>query len=125
VFIFDNILTPATHLLPPEKCIAASSFDLSRLAPFDPAYLADWQAETYQVPLSEASLAARLLALERIRQATPPDLLGLRAETGLTSMDLWIRSYRLILLPFWVCAYTRRRQRHALLVNGQSGKVLR
>jgi predicted RNA-binding Zn-ribbon protein involved in translation (DUF1610 family) len=114
------VLIPASQAFPLECYPALDEFDLSGLTPFDPAYLADWEAETYQVSLSDASLAARFAVREKIQ--VPGDL-----DTAVSSMQLVIESFRLVLLPLWSAQYriTNRRAQasQVILINGQNGKI--
>lgn len=114
------VLVPASQVFPLAWRPALEDFDLSGLTPFDPAYLADWEAETYQVSLSEASLAARFLVRDKIQ------IPGIIA-TAVSSMELVIESFRLVLLPLWKAEYRFSNKANAVqetvLINGQNGKV--
>ncbi|MEW5870447.1 MAG: hypothetical protein AB1894_14320 [Chloroflexota bacterium] len=119
--VYEKILVPANRDWPPAWIPELERFDLVQLQPFDPAYLADWPAETYQVPLSDASLAARLQALQRVRAERPKDSFELFLDSErITSMDLVIEAYKLILLPFWCADCRFQGKRYAILINGQN-----
>lgn len=122
-FLLEDTLVAATASLP-EACIDGNlSFDLEGLRPFDPAYLVDWPAETYQVSLSQASLQARFKLLEGIRQqaAAHPDS---SRRLGIQSMDLVIDSFSLVLLPLWFVRFWIEGQEQGAIISGQSGALL-
>ena len=111
------ILTPASRALPEEWADEVNHFELDQLSAYDPSYLAAWPAGTYQISLSDASLAARWLALKKVwpAQGREGDLKN--------SMDLVIEAYRLVLLPFWAARYRTGETVGEVFMNGQTGHV--
>ncbi len=118
-----GLLIPATPKLPEVSKAALREFSLDGLASYDPAYLADWPAETYQISLADASLDAREQALQRERQHVSQDLQGRVKDVNLSTTGILIESYRLLLLPFWISHYTWDGASHPVLINGQNGRV--
>ncbi len=112
----ELIVVPACRGLPKAWEAAFGAFDWSQLTAFDPAFLANWQAETYQVSLSDASLAARFAARNRIHQAG-------WSGRAISSLDLQIFAFRLALLPFWRATYRQESAENDVLINGQSGQI--
>ena len=110
------ILTPASKALPEAWADEVNHFELDQLVAYDPSYLAAWPASTYQVSLSDASLAARLLALKRTWAADG-------GKGNLTSMDMAIEAYKLVLLPFWAALYRTGEYTGEVFINGQTGHV--
>jgi hypothetical protein len=113
----------ASRRIPMSLQYSIHSFDLTATLPYDERFLANWPAETYQVPLSDASLLAReqLLNSEKMR---------ILAEIGKTTQDfvldssgLVIDSYNLVFLPVWFSYYLVEDKKHSLLINGQTGHV--
>lgn len=103
---------------------ALQQFDLKQLVPYDAAYLADWPAQRYQIPLADASVAARGNVVRQLRQQ-PGELTNwqLVQNLHLTTSGLIILSYKLILLPLWMVHYELERQTYELIVDGQNGRV--
>ncbi len=103
---------------------ALQDFDLKQLVPYDAAYLADWPAERYQIPLADASVKARGNLIRQIRQQ-PGELTDWQPVQNLqlNTNGLMILSYKLILLPVWTVHYELERQTYELVVNGQNGRV--
>jgi predicted RNA-binding Zn-ribbon protein involved in translation (DUF1610 family) len=115
----DDVLTPASNTLPQELASVVSSFHLDKLVPYDPGYLADWPAETYDTSVADASIKARaearLLAAER---------LGKRIEDfGPGVARLSVMSFKLIIVPLWIVRYSYEERQYTVLVNGQTGVV--
>ena len=119
----DNLLIPAGRKLPEVLAKEIDTFNLACLVPYDPAYLADWPAETYQISLSDASLDARQQALAKAQAALPGDLIKPVRDLQIDSSALLVESFKLILLPLWVSHYHIKEKNYPLLINGQNGKV--
>ena len=119
----DDVLLLASQQLPAALRHAAESFDLDGLEPYDRRYLADWPAETYQLPVSDASLKARKIALEVERDIINAGLPLRTRDLRISSANMLVESYRLILLPVWLTHYRIDEQHYHVLINGQSGEV--
>jgi DNA-directed RNA polymerase subunit RPC12/RpoP len=131
----DDILIPASHKLPPELMMEeAECYVLADVAPFDEAYLADWPAQVYEIAVSDASLVARRVALERARRFVNTRVgatLGNAKDLQLNTSGLIVESFKLLLLPVWVARYRvgkAANQRddkavYTVIINGQTGKV--
>jgi len=123
----DDVLVPASHKLPADLILEeAERFLLGEVVPYDQAYLADWPAEVYEISVSDASLVARRLALEKARRFVNIRVgatLGHVKDLQLNSSGLVTESFKLILLPVWVARYRHEKTIYHALVNGQTGQV--
>jgi len=119
----ENLLVLATDRLPKVLIPALYRFDLGELTPYDQRYLANWLAETYQIPLADASLTARKMALDSEREKISLNLPQAIRDLNVRSANMIVESYRLILLPVWLTHYKLDESRYELLVNGQTGEV--
>lgn len=123
--VVQSVLVPAARDLPPALADVVDDFEPDSAVPYDPRYLADWPAETYEITVSDASLEARRKALARLRQhvaAVPAE--DVRPDTiTLRSIGLSVESFRLLLVPVWMARFTRDGERFAAVVNGQTGEV--
>jgi hypothetical protein len=126
-YIFhDDVLVPATQKLPPEFAHWLDDFDLTQLVAYDARYLADWPAERYQLPLANASLAARRQVWQGYRrqphQLTQGEYVR---DLRLRSNSVVVESYKLILLPVWIAHYRLAHDEatYDVLINGQNGVV--
>lgn len=116
---FDDLLVPASRKFSNlaeafEKC------DLKKVVPYEPGYLADWPAETYQVAVSDASLLARKRAVELARQQVH-NRQPYPVDITFSSSNIAVQSYKLILLPMWVCCYYYQDKKYNVIINGQTG----
>ncbi len=122
--IFENDLrVPASHTLSAALLGEISDFPLGALVPYDARYLADWLAETYEIPVGDASLVARSRVVAKERAAVAAGLFGAYRDLHLGTARLVVESYKLILLPLWVARYSYEKKRYSIVVNGQTGTV--
>ncbi len=124
IYIDDLILPASAHwrslfarLLP--------SYRLEAMQHYQAAYLADWPAALYDLPLAQASLQAREAAVRQAKQNARRAL----AQRNLTDLRFFsgkvqITSYKLILLPLWHTHWQSRGRTWPLLLNGQTGQVV-
>lgn len=116
----DDVLAPASNTLLQDLASAVGSFQLDELVPYDPGYLADWPAETYDISVADASIKARAKA-----RALAAERLGKRIEDfGPGVARLSVMSFKLIIVPLWIVRYLYKEERqYTVLVNGQTGVV--
>jgi Zn finger protein HypA/HybF involved in hydrogenase expression len=120
----DDLLLIASHTIRESDLKYVQPFKLSELKEFRPEFLADWQTEVYQVSLADAAIEARKRihdnALAKARRDA--GIMG-RRSFNLSNLKVHEPTYKHILLPFWVGAYTYRQKLYRVFVNGQTGKV--
>jgi hypothetical protein len=123
----DDLLVPASHKLPAELVREeAKRYELSRLVPYEEAYLADWPAEVYAISVSDASLVARGEAVKKARKYVKTRIravVGYVQNLQIDTSNVIVESYKLILLPVWFARYRHEGQVFHVLVNGQTGDV--
>ncbi|HOU12925.1 MAG TPA: TFIIB-type zinc finger domain-containing protein [Anaerolineae bacterium] len=120
----DDIVVPATHLLPYTLREAFEDFDLNALTPYDDACLANHPATLHTITLAEASLAARRKAYQQAEQQPPPVQSANRTTVKeIAPPIVTVLSYKLVLLPFWIGNYRYKGKVYLAVINGQNGKV--
>ncbi|MCI2394229.1 TFIIB-type zinc finger domain-containing protein [Aliiroseovarius sediminis] len=121
--LFDDVLVLASRGLPKAYTDALEPWDLSRLEPYRPEYLAGFQAEGYTVDLEQGFSEARDYMNRIIQRDVKFDIGGDRQRV--TSMDTKLSdvTFKHILLPVWLAAYKYRGKTYRFVVNGQNGKV--
>jgi hypothetical protein len=123
----NDIMIPASHKLPADLIIKeAERFELNDVVPYDEGYLADWPAEVYEISVSDASLVARRVALEKARRFVKTRVsakLENHRDLQLNTGGVIIESFKLILLPIWVARYRHEGKVYHAIVNGQTGDV--
>jgi DNA-directed RNA polymerase subunit RPC12/RpoP len=123
---YDDVLVPATYSIPTEL-LSRLQYDMQAMAPYSPDSLASWPAEIYSVSVADGSV----LALERAYKSPQTQAListavstaGEIEDLQVESPRLSITSYKLLMLPVWVGAYTYEEESYNVVVNGQSGVV--
>jgi hypothetical protein len=95
---------------------------MKSVKPYDPRYLADWPAEVYDIPMADASLDARSQAYDRVKRDLPHSLTSMKI-IHISSANLMIDSFKLVLLPVWMTELPFDGREHLVLINGQSGDV--
>lgn len=121
---YDDYLVPGCDTLPVRLAQAAiRHFDLAQVVNFEREYLAAWPAQTYEISVGDASLAARRGVLAAMRQEVLATLAGRVSEVQLSSAEMMVVSFKLLLLPLWLARYTLAGNTYTVVVNGQTGAV--
>ncbi len=81
-----------------------------------------WIAEVYDLPMAEASLDARQIAVEHFR-AMIHQKFGQVHNLGYSTSGIMISGFKLILVPAWVADIKIHDQNWHVLINGQTGSV--
>ena len=124
VVYLQNILASATKRLAKACLPVAQSYQLPSLVNYDPRYISNWPAETYQVEVGDASLDARQTALviekKRAQQKVPGNARNLFFDSSTMLVD----SFELVLLPLWMTCIKREDGRNFdVVINGQTAQV--
>lgn len=101
----------------------ALAFDVKEAQPFEPAFLADWPAETYQVPMSDAAVRAHAEVFQKISQRADPGAPDRVREVRFDPTGFAIDSFRLLLVPVWAEPEPAVPGEVRAIVNGQTGVV--
>lgn len=119
----SGIRVCATEKTPPGWLVEIGAYDFQEVAPFDAGLLSDWVAETYQINVGDASLVARQIALNDMRNRIMINLEGGYSNLQVISSKISVVSFELILLPVWWILYQSEGRQFHTLVNGSNGKV--
>ena len=120
---FDDEAVPGTHGLPLALLRQVEPFPTAELVPYDTAFLSGHVVEHYKVVLLDAAKQSQ----EQMRQALE-QLCG-RQVPGDTYRNLRIHpvfsgeTFKHILVPVWLLAYTYGRKTYQVLVNGSTGRI--
>ncbi len=90
---------------------------------FHDCKLAAWPAEAYTLAAADASLDARSAALEQARSAVTTRLAESGAHVTVNPANLYVTSFKLVLLPAWLAHYPAQDKQYTVVVNGQTGAV--
>jgi DNA-directed RNA polymerase subunit RPC12/RpoP len=119
----DDLLTPGSARLSQNLLHQIGNFDLSTLAPYEPAYLAGFQAKAYDIPLEAAWEVGRQAMREQARLACLSQTSTPQVRNFNMNLDYANESWRYVLLPVYVAHYTYAGKTYQALVNGQSGAI--
>ncbi|WP_373354355.1 TFIIB-type zinc finger domain-containing protein [Pseudoroseicyclus sp. CXY001] len=120
---FDDVLVLASHSLPKRYTDALEPWDLTKLAPYRPDFLAGFTAEGYQVELDKGYEEARQIMDRQILRDVRADIGGDEQRVMNVSTQVSDVTYKHILLPVWMAAYKFKGKSYRFVVNGQSGEV--
>lgn len=120
---FDDVLVLAARSLPKSHTDALLPWDLTRLQPYQPEFLAGFRAEGYTVSLQDGLTEARAYMDAMIERDVRFDIGGDRQEIRSINTEVSDVTFKHILLPVWTAAYRFRGQSFRFVVNGQTGKV--
>jgi hypothetical protein len=124
ILYYNDLLVPASTHLSPAVSAALAGFDLAGLKPYDPSYLADWPAETYQVQVSQAALEARQQAYQREQERARSKMFFQEVRNlTFSSLGMIVEAFKLALFPLWLVRAETGGQRFEIVVNGQNGRV--
>jgi DNA-directed RNA polymerase subunit RPC12/RpoP len=120
---FNDMLVTASRSLPKRLGNELTPWDLGALVPYEPEFLAGFQAEGYTVPLDDGHSEARGRMEEIIRADVRRDIGGDEQRIHDVYTDWSNETFKHILLPIWMAAYKYNGKSYRFLVNGQTGEV--
>ncbi len=124
VLYLSDILAPATKRLNQACLPVMQSYDLKALIDYDPRYLSNWPAETYQIEVGDASLNARQAVLAIKKRQITQKVPGNARNLVFDSSNMLIDSFKLVLFPVWMASITRQNGcKYNVVINGQNAQV--
>jgi DNA-directed RNA polymerase subunit RPC12/RpoP len=120
---FDDVLIMASRSLPQRLGDELTPWDLGRLVPYSPEYLAGFQAEGYTVPLAAGHVEARARMADVIRSDVRRAIGGDEQRVSAIETNWSGETFKHILLPVWMAAYKYNGKSYRFVVNGQTGEV--
>jgi hypothetical protein len=119
----DDLLVPGTGRVSSLLLERIHAFDLGALCPFDPTYLAGFQAQAYDVTLENAWEDGREVMREKTRQECIGQASSSNVRNFSMSLDFADETWRYILLPVYLANYSFQNQKFQVTVNGQTGTI--
>ncbi|MCC7119520.1 MAG: hypothetical protein IT310_13430 [Anaerolineales bacterium] len=120
----DDLLVYAAQSVPHNSIASIFPFDLKSICTYRPEVLAGWQAENYQMALADASIEAHKLMRDvAFKRATRRNLFMRTSELIQDDVQVFDKTYKLILLPVWIVRRKNADASSRILINGQSGKT--
>jgi hypothetical protein len=120
---FNNVLVPATKAVPEERLNKLEPWDLNALCGYEPAYLAGFRAQRYQIELAEGFERAKALMARTIERWICQDIGG-DEQRVLSANTVYSKVFFLhLLLPVWIGAYQFQNKVYHVVVNARTGDV--
>ena len=120
---FDDILVPASLSLAQRRFEALEPWDLLELRPYDPAFLAGFKAQRYQVDLPSGFEHVRKVCSDVIRGDVTSDIGGDEQRIHDIATQYSGITFKHLLLPVYAGAYRFNRKVFQLVINGRTGEI--
>ncbi|HEY6307629.1 MAG TPA: hypothetical protein VI488_14345 [Candidatus Angelobacter sp.] len=120
---FSNVLIPATKAVPEARLNKLEPWDLNALCGYEPAYLAGFRAQRYQIELAEGFEKAKIVMGREIDRSVREDIGGDEQRVSSISTAYSRIFFLHLLLPVWIGAYQFRGQVYHVVVNARTGDV--
>ena len=120
---FDDVLIQGTKHISRLLLQRINQFNLNNLVPYEPSYLAGFQAQAYDVPLDRAWKESRRVMRELTREACFDQATSNLIRNFSMNLDFKDEMWRYILLPVYVASYTYGDKVYQALLNGESGAI--
>ncbi len=121
---FDDELVPASKGVHADLLRKVEPFPTTTdLKPYEPAYLSGWVVEQYQIDLAAAAQNSRDIMDQKMEQLCGQQVPGDTYRDLQVSSNYAGQTYKHILVPIWVLAYTYGSQSYQIVINGYTGSI--
>lgn len=120
---YNDVLVKASNNYHEGLMQKIEPFHLEELVPYKPEYLLGFVAEKYSVDLEAGWKLARQDVKDRIERDIRHQLSGDVIDRVNVKSYYSDRTYKHLLLPIWISAYTYRDKVYNFIINGQTGEV--
>ncbi len=120
---FDDVLVPATKSVNEVRLNALEPWDLPALCAYDPAYLAGFKAQRYQIELPAGFEKAKVVMEHTISNDVRKNIGGDEQRIDRVQTATSNETFRHLLLPVWIGAYRFQGKVFQVMVNARTGEV--
>lgn len=120
---FSDVLVQGTESLPEALGDGLAPWDLGRLVPYSPDFLAGFQAEAYAIALPQAHQSARARMQTAIEADVRRDIGGDAQRIDALDTAWTDERFRHLMLPVWTATYRFGGKTYRFAINGQTGRV--
>ena len=120
---FDDVLVPATKSVNEVRLNALEPWDLLALCAYEPAYLAGFKAQRYQIELPAGFEKAKQVMENVISQDVRRDIGGDEQRIDRVNTATSNETFKHLLLPVWIGAYRFQDKVFQVVVNARTGEV--
>ncbi len=121
---YDDVLVIASKGIDGKLGQKLGPFAAEGLVPYGPEYLAGWRAEEYQMDLADGWSEARLRIESSQRKRCAGDVPGDTQRALKVRNEMSDVRWKHVLLPMWSVTYQFKGKPYAVLVHGQSGRIV-
>ncbi len=98
-------------------------FPTQQLAPYDTGYVSGWVVEQYQIDLVAAADRARKQMETKVYQMCSQQVPGDTQRNLQVQADYSAQTFKHILVPIWLLAYTYGARSYQVVINGFTGQI--
>jgi predicted RNA-binding Zn-ribbon protein involved in translation (DUF1610 family) len=120
---FDDVLSVASKTLPREYVEKLEPWGTENLVPFNEQYLSGFKTESYQLDLRDGFEDAKIKMDSSIRQSVCRDIGGDHQKIHSLRTIYNNITFKHILMPVWISAYSYKNKVYRFLINGRTGEV--
>jgi hypothetical protein len=120
---FNDVLVIASDSLPTEYAEKLEPWDLAQLAVYREEYLAGFRTEIYKVDVEKGLVRAKYLMQPAINNTICNDIGGDHQRISSSSSTYRNITFKHILLPIWISAYSYNNKVFNFMINGRTGEV--
>lgn len=120
---FGDLLVPATESLSSQRLHDLEPWDLERIRAYNPAFLAGFKAQRYQVDLQQGFERAKDLMAPVIERDVRNDIGGDEQRIGEMNTEYFKTTFKHLLLPVYAGAYLFNGKVFQIVVNGRTGEI--
>jgi hypothetical protein len=120
---FSDLLIPATTALSSARLRALEPWDLEFLKPYNPAFLAGFKAQRYQIGLGDGFELAKELMAPVIERDVCEDIGGDEQQIDQMITEYFNTTFKHLLLPVYAGAYRFNGKIFQIVVNGRTGEI--
>lgn len=120
---FDDVLVMGTRHLTQDKLSKLEPWPLEKAQPFQPAFIAGHHTLRYDVEPETGLNVAKGIMAPVIERDCRNDIGGDEQRVQHVNTTYSDITYKLMLLPVWICSYLFAGKTWQVLINGQTGEV--
>lgn len=121
--VHDDLVVAGTARLSQLLLERIDAFNLHELAPYEPTYLAGFQAQSYDIALEKAWEEARHQMREKTRHNCRSQASTSKIRNFSMNCNFSEESWRYVLLPVYLANYHYAEKTFQVMVNGQTGAI--
>ena len=120
---FDGVLVAASRAMAEARLNGLEPWDLESMCSYEPAYLAGFKAQRYQVELTDGYEKAKAKMQQTIAEDVRRDIGGDEQRIEGIETQYSNAMFRHLLLPVWIGAYRFGGKVYQVAVNARTGEV--